>query len=63
MTKLFNKVMCKKDEGGLNQLLVEAGLAVVGIALLVVLSLAAKPLLEEIVASSGEKIKNIFTMF
>lgn len=66
MRKLVEKmknIMDKKDNGSLNAVLMEAGLAVVGIALLVVLAVAGKPLVEEIVDLCAQKIKDIFTMF
>lgn len=63
MGKILKEMLCKKDEGGLNQILVEGGLAVVGVALVVVLAVSGKPVVEEIVSSCGQRVKEIFTMF
>lgn len=63
---MINKMrdfMCKKDGGGLSQLLVEGGLAIVGIALLVVVAVASKPILEGFIDTCGQKAQAIFTMF
>lgn len=62
MMKRMKNVMIKKDRGGLSQLLVEGGLAIAGIALLVILVVAAKPIVLDFVTQCGNKAMNIFNL-
>lgn len=61
--KLMKKMICMKDAGGLNEVLMEGGLAIVGIVLLVVLVKGGKPVVEDFLKTCSEKAKSIFTMF
>lgn len=63
MKKMLQKAMCKKDAGGLNMVIMEGALTIVGIALVVVMAVAAKPIVEDFFKTCADKAKNIFTMF